>query len=85
MLTGPNMQVYSIDGIVPVIHPAAFVHPSAVLIGDVIVAVEGKEVANRLDLFDRLQDHAIGDTVVVTVLRDDERVDLEVTLQAVGQ
>mgnify|MGYP001305421698 CR=1 FL=1 len=30
-------KVYSIDGIVPVVHPAAFVHPSAVLIGDVIV------------------------------------------------
>ena len=29
--------VYSIDGIVPVVHPTAFVHPSAVLIGDVIV------------------------------------------------
>jgi phenylacetic acid degradation protein len=31
-------QVYSIDGITPVVHPSAFVHPSAVLIGDVIVA-----------------------------------------------
>ena len=31
-------KVYSIDGITPVVHPAAFVHPSAVLIGDVIVA-----------------------------------------------
>lgn len=30
-------QVYAIDGIVPVIHPTAFVHPTAVLIGDVIV------------------------------------------------
>ena len=30
-------KVYSIDGIVPVVHPAAFVHESAVLIGDVIV------------------------------------------------
>ena len=30
-------MVYSIDGIVPVIHPSAYVHPSAVLIGDVIV------------------------------------------------
>src|SRR5262245_22723157 len=29
--------VYSIDGITPVVHPSAFVHPSAVLIGDVIV------------------------------------------------
>jgi len=31
-------QVYAIDGIVPVVDPSAFVHPSAVLIGDVIVA-----------------------------------------------
>jgi phenylacetic acid degradation protein len=30
-------RVYSIDGITPVVHPSAFVHPSAVLIGDVIV------------------------------------------------
>src|SRR5688500_12171968 len=30
-------KVYAIDGITPVVHPSAFVHPSAVLIGDVIV------------------------------------------------
>lgn len=30
-------KVYSIDGIVPVVHPSAFVHDSAVLVGDVIV------------------------------------------------
>lgn len=30
-------QVYSYDGVVPVIDPGAFVHPAAVLIGDVIV------------------------------------------------
>ena len=30
-------QVYSIDGIIPVVHPSAFVHPTAVLIGDVII------------------------------------------------
>jgi phenylacetic acid degradation protein len=30
-------RVYSIDGVTPVIHPGAFVHPEAVLIGDVIV------------------------------------------------
>ena len=34
----PNApQVYAIDGMVPVVHPSAFVHESAVLIGDVIV------------------------------------------------
>lgn len=31
------MKVFSIDGIVPVVDPSAFVHPSAVLIGDVII------------------------------------------------
>lgn len=31
------LKVYAIDGITPVIDPSAFVHPSAVLIGDVIV------------------------------------------------
>ena len=30
-------QIFSMDGIVPVIHPSAFVHPTAVLIGDAIV------------------------------------------------
>jgi len=33
-----ELIVYSINGVTPVVDPAAFVHPSAVLIGDVIVA-----------------------------------------------
>lgn len=31
------MKVYSINGVTPVVHPSAYVHPSAVLIGDVFV------------------------------------------------
>lgn len=31
------MKVYEIDGVTPVIDPSAYVHPTAVLIGDVIV------------------------------------------------
>jgi phenylacetic acid degradation protein len=31
------MPVYSLDGLIPVVDPAAFVHPQAVLIGDVII------------------------------------------------
>lgn len=31
------MPCYSIDGVIPVVDPSAYVHPSAVLIGDVIV------------------------------------------------
>ncbi len=32
-----RLTVYSINGVTPVVDPSAFVHPSAVLIGDVIV------------------------------------------------
>ena len=32
-----TLKVYEIDGMVPVVDPTAYVHPSAVLIGDVIV------------------------------------------------
>ena len=32
-----NVRVWSINGVTPVVDPTAFVHPSAVLIGDVIV------------------------------------------------
>jgi phenylacetic acid degradation protein len=31
------MPCYSIEGVIPVVHPTAYVHPTAVLIGDVIV------------------------------------------------
>jgi phenylacetic acid degradation protein len=31
------VKVYEIDGVRPVVHPTAYVHPSAVLIGDVVV------------------------------------------------
>jgi phenylacetic acid degradation protein len=32
-----KLTVYSIDGVTPVVDPTAYVHPSAVLIGDVVV------------------------------------------------
>jgi phenylacetic acid degradation protein len=32
------VPAYAIDGVVPVVDPAAFVHPTAVLIGDVVIA-----------------------------------------------
>jgi len=31
------VKVYEINGVTPVVHPSAYVHPTAVLIGDVIV------------------------------------------------
>ncbi|MCS6723508.1 phenylacetic acid degradation protein PaaY, partial [Proteus mirabilis] len=29
------MSIYAFEGLIPVVHPTAYVHPSAVLIGDV--------------------------------------------------
>ncbi|MBI3504110.1 MAG: phenylacetic acid degradation protein PaaY [Proteobacteria bacterium] len=36
-MNAPRPRVYAIDGMVPVVDPTSFVHPTAVLIGDVIV------------------------------------------------
>ena len=36
-MEGCGLKVYAIDGIVPVVDPTAYVHPSAVLIGDIVV------------------------------------------------
>ena len=36
-MTKPALRVWSINGVTPVVDPTAFVHPSAVLIGDVVV------------------------------------------------
>ncbi|MCU1455022.1 MAG: phenylacetic acid degradation protein PaaY [Acidimicrobiales bacterium] len=33
----PTSGAYAIDGVTPVVHPTAFVHPAAALIGDVLV------------------------------------------------
>ena len=31
------MPCYAIDGVIPVVSPQAYVHPTAVLIGDVVI------------------------------------------------
>ena len=31
------MSIYAFEGVIPVVHPTAYIHPSAVLIGDVII------------------------------------------------
>jgi len=36
-MSNTNLTVYAINGVTPVVDPTAYVHPSAILIGDVIV------------------------------------------------
>jgi membrane-associated protease RseP (regulator of RpoE activity) len=50
--------------------------------GDVIQAVDGTDVANVRDLRDQLADKAEGDTVTLTISRDDQVQDVAVTLEA---
>jgi S1-C subfamily serine protease len=53
-------------------------------LGDVIVAIDGKAINNARDLYSALEPHQVGDTITVTVLRDDQRKDVKVTLSAMG-
>ena len=74
------LTVYSIDGVTPVVDPTTYVHPSAVLIGDVIVgpgcyigpfaSLRGDFGSIRVHTGANLQDHCVmhgfpgNDTVV---------------------
>jgi S1-C subfamily serine protease len=50
--------------------------------GDIIVAVDGKPVHARDDLYSLLEKHAVGDTVKLTIKRGSEKQDAEVVLGA---
>ena len=50
-------------------------------LGDIIVAIDEKEVSSSNDLVLILEKHKAGETVTVTILRSGRRQDLEVTLQ----
>lgn len=47
--------------------------------GDIIVAVDGKEVLLANELISAVQSRSVGETVGLTVLRDDEQLETEVT------
>jgi S1-C subfamily serine protease len=52
------------------------------LLGDVIVAINGRPVRSVNELLDVLEQHQVGDTVSVTVLRDGQERQVSVTLTA---
>jgi S1-C subfamily serine protease len=65
------------------LHPTVQDAGQRIILGDLIVAVDGKPIRNSNDLYRVLDNHEIGDTVKVTVRREDRKGDVEVTLQAV--
>jgi S1-C subfamily serine protease len=52
-------------------------------LGDIILAVEDKQVEKANELFDLLETYKIGDTLTLTVLRDGEETQIKATLGAV--
>jgi S1-C subfamily serine protease len=55
----------------------------AIVLGDVIVEVDGETIADHLDLFRVLDRKAVGDTLAVGILRGQSRLDVQVTLVAI--
>jgi len=53
------------------------------VLGDVIVDVAGEPVRSMNDLLDALEEHEVGDTVKLAVVRDGRRRSVDVELQAV--
>ena len=76
--SAPDTLVERSDPDVPRDPPRRDLHPYVP--GDVIVGIDGEVVRNTADLRDRLEGKKAGDKVKVTLLRDDRRVDVDVTL-----
>jgi len=53
-----------------------------IILGDLIVAAGGKPIRNPDDLFKVFDSHEVGDTLTLTILRNERKVDVEVQLQA---
>ncbi len=51
-----------------------------IILGDIIVGIDGKKIDSGEDLFNALQNDKVGDTVTLSIIRDDKPVDVKVTL-----
>jgi S1-C subfamily serine protease len=52
------------------------------ILGDVVVALDGKPITSSSDLFRALDQHKVGDVVTLTLERDGTKRDVDLTLQA---
>jgi S1-C subfamily serine protease len=66
------------------LRPTQWDRAGRIRLGDVIVALDGQRVRGGSDLFAALEQHKIGDTVTVAVLRDGKQEKFDVTLAAIG-
>ena len=62
------------------IRPARITPDGALVLGDVVLAVDGEAVAGSGELIEALDGHGVGDAVTLTLLREGESVEVEATL-----
>jgi S1-C subfamily serine protease len=52
-----------------------------IVLGDIIMAIDGTPIKNADDLYNELQKHKIGDVVTLTIVREEKQQDVRVTLE----
>ncbi|KAG0476217.1 hypothetical protein HPP92_013058 [Vanilla planifolia] len=55
-----------------------------ILLGDIILAVDGKPVRNKAELFKVLDDHEVGDKVLLQVQRSDQNLEIPLFLEEIS-
>ena len=70
----------SSGALVTQVTPGSGAEQAGLLAGDIVVGIDGVDVAGMTDLAAAVRTHAIGEAVVLTVVRQDAEVTLTVTL-----
>ena len=55
-----------------------------IVLGDIIAAVDGRPVASQSELVNALDAYEFGDRVTLTIIRNDRRIEVPVTLEPTG-
>ncbi len=55
-----------------------------ILLGDLIVAIDGEPVAGTSDLYRIIESRKVGEKVTLTIVREDEKKEVEVTLRGLS-
>lgn len=53
----------------------------SIVLGDIIVAIDGKPIRNKADFFKVLDDYNVGDKVILQILRGNEALELPLVLE----
>jgi S1-C subfamily serine protease len=55
-----------------------------ILLGDLVVAIDGETVTGARDIYRIIDSHKVGDTVTLTIVRQDEKIEVKVELRGLS-